>query len=161
MPAEVAPRFLQNIAHSYPDDDSTKNVYLQADRLQYVGYGDRHVLIWWSNGTHVDDSAPVEQCLQLTGQAGSYAYYHPVVQKRGDSSDSHQQFLLGTFSRAQRDKIISLADSVVFSKSSTVNSCRTWTRDLLEAMVEAQLMTTEQFRVVDEGVPLKERVPEV
>ena len=160
MSAERLKRFMNNIADVFPDDNSSKEVNLQAADLTYNGLDSRHVLIWWTNGTH-DEGEPVTQILQLTGQPGNYNFYHPLVKKQGHTTvSSNQQFLLGTFTRAQRDEIIELANGVAFSKTSTVNGCRVWTRDLLEAMVRAGLIAANTFKTVDEGVPLKQRVAE-
>ncbi|KAL5483334.1 hypothetical protein ACEPAI_8565 [Sanghuangporus weigelae] len=157
-------RFMDSVADEFPDDNSSKNVYVQAEGRTYSGLGDRHVLLWWANGTYEQGqwkNLPTTQILQLTGQSGYYNYYHPVVKKRRIASmEMNQQFLLGTFTRAQRDKIIELVNSVKFSKTSTVNGCRVWMRDLLDAMVTAGLITASTFNTVVVGVPLPQRVAE-
>ncbi|KAJ8481059.1 hypothetical protein ONZ45_g15434 [Pleurotus djamor] len=120
MPAEEPPRFLQSVHIEYPDDDSTKDVYLQAASLSYPGFGDRHVLIWWLNAS-CDEEDDALQVIQLTGQAGNYHYFFPVVERSPTSlRASNQQFVLGTFTRAQREQILNLADEVAFSVTSTV-----------------------------------------
>jgi hypothetical protein len=50
--------------------------------------------------------------------------------------------LLGRFRAFNAYQILETAASVKFSKTSTVNSCRTWTRDMLEAMVVVALIST-------------------
>jgi hypothetical protein len=62
---------------------------------------------------------------------------------------NNQHFSLGEFSRAQRDEILDLAGQVVFSKTSTTNGYRVWTRDLLEAMVQARLIPRAKFDEID------------
>ncbi|KIJ22696.1 hypothetical protein M422DRAFT_276843, partial [Sphaerobolus stellatus SS14] len=102
------------------------------------------------------------QILQLTGGPGNYAFYHPSVNAQSAISLAANTFYnLGTFTRAQRDQIIALALAVKFEKTSHVNSCRTWTRDLLEAMVNVNLISQDKFGEIDQGVPLKKRVPEL
>jgi hypothetical protein len=71
------------------------------------------------------------------------------------------QIFLGEFTRAQRNRILELARKVKFERKSVVNSCRVWTRDLLEAMVEERLIGQAMFEDVDEKVPLLRRKPEV
>ncbi|KAL5521271.1 hypothetical protein ACEPAG_9194 [Sanghuangporus baumii] len=157
-------RFMDSVADDFPDDSSSKDVYVQAEGRKYSGLGDRHVLLWWTNGTYDQGemtNLPTTQILQLTGHSGNYNYYHPVVKKRKIASmEMNQQFFLGTFTRAQRDKIIELANGVKFSKTSTVNGCRVWMRDLFDAMVRAGLITASTFNTVVVGVPLPQRVAE-
>jgi hypothetical protein len=148
---------MNSVYDKYPDDDNTKEIYLQAARLTYAGVGDRHVLLWWLNGVDVI------QIIQLTGQPGNYGYYAPVAQQYSVESAvaANLQIFLGEFTRAQREQIMELARKVKFERKSVVNSCRTWTRDLLEAMVEEGLISQAMFEDVDEKVPLLHRKPEV
>lgn len=151
------PRYLQSRHEEFPDDDSIKRVFLQAEDRQYSGIGDRHVLIWWSNETDAGAADTVAvQMVQLTGGIGGFAYYAPVVKKH--NSERHEQFFLGDFSRAQRDQTLELAAAVEFNGKSHKNSCRAWTRDLL--VVAAGVLTPELFDEIDQGVPLVKRVPE-
>ncbi|THU96139.1 hypothetical protein K435DRAFT_755135 [Dendrothele bispora CBS 962.96] len=154
------PRFLEDQYDAYPDNQELKTVYFQAEGLSYTG-GDRHVLLWWYNDFQ-PGSAPVIQIVQLTGQGGNYQYYAPVANTRDLQTlmKRHLQVELGMYSRADRDKILTLADSVVFSKSSVTNGCRVWTRDLLSAMVSSGLLDLSIFRQIVEQVPLPERVAE-
>ncbi|EPQ53480.1 hypothetical protein GLOTRDRAFT_130818 [Gloeophyllum trabeum ATCC 11539] len=99
---------------------------------------------------------------QLTSSS-SYNYYAPVALADGTtvSEEKNQQILLGQLSREERDETLRLAKAIRFSKTSVINSCRTWTRDLLKAMVERSLITVELFDKIDTKVPLKKRVTEV
>ncbi len=151
----LPPRFMTSVYDTYPDDDSVKEVTLHAHGLTYSGVGDRHVLIQWNNAT--TETGPVMQIVQLTGQSGNYSYYVPVA-KLEESMLISQPFSLGEFSRAQRDEILNLASQVVFSKTSTTNGCRVWTRDLLVAMVKTRLISQAKFDEIDVGVPLVKRV---
>ncbi|KAI0079412.1 hypothetical protein K474DRAFT_1617748 [Panus rudis PR-1116 ss-1] len=150
------------IANQYPDDDSTKEVLLQADGLEFAGIGDRHVLICWANGEDSDNGTRISQIVQLSGGPGNYNFYTPSVQKQSLQSLKHHTFYsLGHYTRDQRDQIIALAKAIKYDKKSRVNSCRTWTRDLLEAMVNAGMLSQTIFDEIDASVPLKRRVPEI
>jgi hypothetical protein len=142
---------------TYPDHDSLKEVILHALGLTYSGMGDRHVVLQWINAE--TDEGLVTQMVQLTGQPGNYTYYAPVVRLCSlTTMQTNQVFSLGEFSRAQRDKFLDLARQVVFSKTSTTNGCRVWTRDLLVVMVKNSLVSQAKFNEVDAGVPLVRRV---
>ncbi|KAG1754819.1 uncharacterized protein EDB91DRAFT_1076905 [Suillus paluster] len=95
---------------------------------------DRYVLLQWLNGTK--DDVPVTQIVQLT--------VIPV----------------GTFSRAQRDQILRLANQVKFQTTSITNNCRVWLRELPVAMVDEELITQEKFDEIIEVDPLQMRRPE-
>ena len=153
----LPPRFLNSVYDVHPDDDSMKEVTLHAKGLTYSGMGDRHVLLQWNNAT--TEIGPVMQIIQLTGQSGNYSYYVPVAQVCSEEfMINNQLFSLGEFSRAQRDEILDLARQVVFSKTSTTNGCRVWTRDLLVAMVQANIISQSKFNEIDVGVPLVKRI---
>jgi hypothetical protein len=165
------PRFLNSVYDKFPDDDSTKKVHFQAAGLVTqtgIGIGDRHVLLWWLNFNNLMGSNPssessrVIQIVQLTGQPGNYAYYSPVAQMCDDThEDDNMQILLGEFTRAQRDRMLELAKEIRFERRSVVNSCRVWTRDLLEEMVGEGLISRETFEDVDGRTPLMCRWEEV
>lgn len=152
------PRFMNSVHTLYPDDDSEKEVYVQANGLSFSGVGDRHVQIQWTNA--VVDGRLVVQVVQLTGGVGGYGHYSPFVEIRPSAEINHELFVLGKFSRAQRDEILKLARDVVFVKASRTNNCCVWTRDLLGAMLGAGLISQATFAGVDAGVPLLRRCPE-
>lgn len=158
-------RIPTDVYDQFPDDDSDKIVMFQADDLgfgsDYTGsLTDRHVLFYWSNGVDSQGVA-VSQLIQLTGNPGNYAYYSPVARKRSPSTfTNNQQLELGTYTRVQRDKILQLASETKFYRKSVTNSCRTWTRDLLESMVNNGLLTQSTFDYLDQNVPLRKRVAE-
>lgn len=154
------PRFLNSVYNQYPDDNSEKVVQLQAAGLTYPGYGARHVILQWVNG--IADGQRVTQILQLTGQPGNYAYFVPLAKIQPDPWWADDEvFDLGSFTRSQRDHILARAKAIVFDRRSIVNSCRTWTRDLLEAMVGEGLLTKNAFDEIDTRVPLLKRQPEI
>jgi hypothetical protein len=147
--------------NQYPDDNSTKEIVLQADGLVTADPGvDRHVLLHWING--IDGSRRYTQMIQLTGGPGNYNFY--TLQVKADSEGSvrcNAFYELGQYTRVQRDQIITLAEAVNFDKRSRVNNCQTWMRDLLVAMVGAELLSEDKFNEIDVGVPLRKRVPEI
>lgn len=155
------PRFLPNVYATHPDDDRVKMVALRAAGTAYTGIGDRHVLIHWVNSAD-DANTAVVQILQLSGGVGSYRFFHPYAEVQSTKAKEGNTFyVLGEYTRAQRDRIIALATAVKYDKRSRVNSCRTWTRDLLEEMVKEDLLSQERFEEIDEGVPLRRRAAEV
>jgi hypothetical protein len=160
MAAAVHHLAINPYGDQYPDDNSIKETVLQADGLLTAGPGvDRHVLLHWING--IDGSRRYTQIIQLTGGPGNYNFYTPQVKADSEESVKHNVFYkLGQYTRVQRDQIITLARAVNFDKRSCVNGCRAWTRDLLVAMVGAELLSEDKFNEIDVDVPLKKRVPE-
>ncbi|OBZ71585.1 hypothetical protein A0H81_08974 [Grifola frondosa] len=117
-------RFFNSVHGTHPDDDSIKAVYLQAHGLQWEGLpAHRHVLLWWYNSPNHEN--PVIQIIQLTGEAGNYNYYSPVVTSLGaESYNTNLQITLGQFSRAQRDRILELANNVSSACEASVRGLR-------------------------------------
>jgi hypothetical protein len=145
----------------YPDNDETKEIFLQADGLEISDPEDRHVLLHWVNGNDDETGSRYMQIVHLTGGPGNYHFHPEQVKKHSDDSlEKNTSYNLGCYGRAQRDQVLKLAKAVGFNPKSRVNSCRTWTRDLLLEMVNNDLLPLETFNLVDKGVPLKERVPE-
>ncbi|KAI5984809.1 hypothetical protein EDC04DRAFT_2615574 [Pisolithus marmoratus] len=137
----------------YPDDNTTKEVVLQADGLVAANPDDRHVLRW-TNGTDLDGKRYI-QIVQLSV---------PHTQVKIDSERSLQLntlHVLGQYTRAQRNQILAHAKTVKFNRKSHVNNCQTWMRSLLMAMVNDGLLSAEIFDKVDADVPLKKAVPEL
>ncbi|KAI5986695.1 hypothetical protein F5J12DRAFT_577002 [Pisolithus orientalis] len=147
--------------NQYPDNDTTKEIVLQADGLVAENPDDRHVLLQWTNGVDLEGNS-YTQIIHLTGGPGNYQFHTPQVKIDSDrSTQGNTSYVLGQYTRAQRDQIIALAKAVKFNKKSRVNNCQTWMRDLLEAMVNNGLLSSEIFKKLDAGVPLKKRVPEL
>ncbi|KAJ6619892.1 hypothetical protein B0H10DRAFT_2023868 [Mycena sp. CBHHK59/15] len=130
----------------YPDDNTDKIVFHQAESLKTADEDeDRHVLLCWTNGG-----------------PGNYAVHMPSVKQQSLDSELRNKFVaLGSFTRQQRDMIVKLAREVRFEKTSRVNNCQTWMRDLLESMVEHGLLSKTLFDDIDQDVPLRKRLPEV
>lgn len=144
----------------YPDDNSTKEVELQADGLVTAHTGDRHVLIRWKNGTDTEGRV-YAQITHLSGGPGNYNFHTPQVKMDSEAfRGADTCYPLGQYTRAQRGQIIALAKAVDFDRRSRVNNCRTWMHDLLEAMVGANLLSKAEFDKIDVDVPLIKRVAE-
>ena len=127
------PRYLSSLHVEYPDNDSVKDVVLHAQGQGGEISPERHILLQWVNGW--SESSMITQVVRLTGQAGSYNYFAPVVKIREPNTNIDNQVIpVGTFTRAQRDQILYLASQVNFLKTSVVNNCRVWLRELLQAM---------------------------
>jgi len=148
-----------NYYDSIPDDDSEKDVYLQAHGHNFDGR-ERHVVIHWLNGTLADN--PVSQVVQLTGIRGKFLFENePVARLRNPvTMDNHTQYYLGSFTREERQLVLRLAQEVKFDGRSVVNGCRVWMRDLLQAMVKENLISEETFEVIEKQVPLPNRLHE-
>jgi hypothetical protein len=147
-------------AAEHPDNDSEKDVYLEAAGRAGV-LGDRHVQIWWENGQ--TQTGPVTQIVHLTGGIGNYAFISPTIKPRNQESIKNNEVVpLGTYSRAQRNHIIKLAGEVTakITKTSRVNDCRAWMRDLLELMVTEKLIAEAKVHSLCETIPLPARVEE-
>ncbi|KAF8221027.1 hypothetical protein L208DRAFT_1447643 [Tricholoma matsutake] len=144
----------------YPDDNSTKEIMLQADGLVAANPDDRHVLLRWTNGTD-EEGHRYTQIIHLSGGPGNYNFYTPQVKIHSEASRMANSFyVLGKYTRAQRDQITALAKAVQFNKQSRINNCQTWMRSFLEGMVNACLLSPDMFYYVDANVPLKKYIPE-
>nr|VWO99819.1 CAAX prenyl protease (EC [Ganoderma boninense] len=141
---------------AFPDDDSTKLIELQAaGRCPGAA---RHVLLRWTNGQNGHVS--YTQLIHLIGGQGNYAFYTPQVQPHSEASRQFSTFYpLGYYTRAQRDQIIALAQSIPFDRNSHVNNCCVWMRDLLRAMVAYGLLRKDIFDRVVAATPLERLVP--
>ncbi|KAJ3727072.1 hypothetical protein C8R42DRAFT_717893 [Lentinula raphanica] len=149
----------RNYYEFIPDDDTEKDVYLQAHGHNFDGR-ERHVVIHWVNGTLADN--PVTQIVQLSGIRGRFVFDSLVAKLRNPATlDSHTQYYLGSFTRGERQLLLRLADEIEFDKTSVVNGCRVWMRELLLALVREGLISEETFEVIEEEVPLPKRMPEM
>lgn len=159
--ANARERAINPLGHLYPDDDTVKTVYHQADG-KVAAIGDRHVLLCWVN--HVDEPANIRaiQIVQLSGGPGNYSLYTPAVKNQSlDSASMNTSHTLGDFTRAQRNRIIEIARGLNFNMKSRVNNCCTWNCMLLVAMVAEGLLSQETFDMIDKDVPLRKPEPEV
>ncbi|KAG1813247.1 uncharacterized protein BJ212DRAFT_1482711 [Suillus subaureus] len=122
------PRFLSSVHAEYCDDDPVKEL----------------------NGTK--DDVPVAQIMQLTGRAGNYNDYAPVVTCM-DTTIRNQVIPVGTLF-VQRDQILLLASQIEFQTTTITNNCIVWLRELLVAMVDEELITQAKFGETVEVNPL-------
>jgi len=130
---------------AYPDDNSTKEVEVQADGLVAANPDDRHILLCWTNGADAEGRR-YTQIGHLSGGPGNYNFHTPQVKAYSEESqEMNTCYVLGQYTRAQRDQIIALAKAVKFDKKSYVNNCQTWMRDLLEVMVGTDLLSEVEF----------------
>ncbi|THH15670.1 hypothetical protein EW146_g4840 [Bondarzewia mesenterica] len=151
-----------NVLSVYLDNNDKKEVFLQASGKNYSGTGQRHVLLCWKN-LH-DHRNLVMQIIQWIGIPGAYQWQN-VARFRNMYTfiSGNDIYPLGFFTRGQRDRIIELAGMVEFDRTSTVNTCRVWMRDLLEAMTNDAVVSLSQikFNEINKGVPLLKRQTEV
>ncbi|CAL1711841.1 unnamed protein product [Somion occarium] len=146
-----------NFSSAYPDNNSTKELFLQAGGRKASDVP-RHVLLfWWNN-----QSSNMREIVQLKGISGRYTYDHRVQMSSPTSEMNNERWSLGMATRAARNRIIEIAAAVPFNPRSTVNDCRVWMRLLLEAMVQEHIITQEKFDEIDRvQIPLPRPAPEV
>lgn len=161
MAANTARRLAINpYGDTYPDDNTIKEVALQADGLVAANPAGRHVLLRWTNGTDADGRCYTQE-IQLSGGPGNYGFHTPQVKAHSEESQrTNACYVLGQYTREQRDHIVALAKAVKFDRKSYVNNCQVWMRDLIEAMARAGLLSEAEFNKIDVDVPLKKRVAE-
>ena len=153
-----------NAYNYFSDDQSNKQVSLQAAGLKYEG-GGRHVLLTWGNGTDVNSAGAkryARQIIQITQDAQGYHYDdEPVAKFQSIASQNNNEFFeLGDFTRAKRDRVLAIAKGTKFRQDSKVNGCRVWMLDVLQVMLNESLITQEDFNKVFVGVPLVKRKAE-
>ena len=157
-------RILNPYGDKFPDDDSEKEIRLEAVGKKRAGPNDdRHVCLFWTNGVVGEghDEAQCVQVLHLTGGPGAYAFYTRQTRLQDPATQEQDTFyVLGRYTRAQREQILELAGRVSYDRHSWVNGCRVWMRDLLEAMVDAGLLQKPTFEYLDSEIPLKKRIVE-
>ena len=156
-----------DLSNAFPDNASDKELYLQAtgltkDYQARGGTGDRHVVLCWDN-TRAGIPIDVSQMIHLKGSPGEWHLEIAVKQQAVGVKKENERYSLGMFSRKQRERVVELARGVVFDERSRVNTCRVWTRDLLEAMAEDGMIPfgREKFEEIDGDVPLLRRKAEV
>jgi hypothetical protein len=151
-------RFEMGLDNEFPDDDSDKEIFLQADSgLPFPPFFPRHVSLYWKNG-EMPTKELVTQRVQLIP---NYSYYSPVAKLRSQTTfEENFHSSLGTYTRAQRDVILRLAENVQFLKHSIRNDCRNWSRDLLESMVTEGLIEREKFDDLEKKGLFRLRLPE-
>lgn len=114
--------------------------------------GDRHVLLQWQNG-HIPT-----QALLLRSFNSAVC---PEVMPLSQSTRQFKNFPLGNFTREQRERILVLANEVLFKKTSTLNSLSHLDQGPLEMMVKEGLVLKSVFEEIDIKVPLLRRELEI
>ncbi|KAF8066783.1 hypothetical protein FPV67DRAFT_1416717 [Lyophyllum atratum] len=152
-----------NFYNYYPDNNQPKEVFVQAAGHTRAIGGARHALITWKNGDYVvslgAEPQIIRQIVQMEMDSRGYFYdSNPCAKKQGPASTRNNQFYsLGFLTRAQRDRILALAQAVRFRANSQVNGCRVWLRDLLEKMVNEAVISKATFDYICNDVPLPAR----
>jgi hypothetical protein len=123
-----------------------KEIFLPTDTgLESVPSHPRHSLLYWKNG-QMPKKELVIQRAQLTP---NFCYSSPIAKLRSETTfEENFHLSLGTYTRAQRDVILLLAENVQFLKTSVRNDCRVWMRHLLESMVTDSEGLLEQGKLV-------------
>ena len=159
--ANRVPILFNPLNDAYPDDDTDKPVYLQADgQMTAATDADRHVLLRWVNHIERDEAtgtiAYITQIVQLSGGPGNYAFKTPTIERQSARDwERNKSYPLGILKRPQRDRIIEIARGLNFNMKTRDDSCRTWTRLLFVAMLAEGLLDQETFDLIDKDVPLK------
>jgi len=146
------PRFLGSVYDAHSDNDIDNEVFLQAAGLSY---SDR-------------------QCLDLGVERFCLRSHQPCNPRHPTDRTSRELQLLRP-SRPQHRRhththrtykspwgcSLEHEGTTAFVRSSVVNGCRVWTRDLFARMAEIGLMSQEVFDDADRGVPLVKRRLEI
>ncbi|KAJ7472329.1 hypothetical protein B0H11DRAFT_2038600 [Mycena galericulata] len=139
----------------FPDDQ--KELTLQKETRNWSN----HIMLRWTNGEDGPDSGIYTELVHLTGYPGNYAFKYPSVKLHSKQSRMGNKFYtLGTFTRAQRDRLVSLAQSLDFNYKSEVNTCNTWMHLLLSAMVVDGLLSQVSFDEAIQEIGLRPLEPE-
>ncbi|KAI0046283.1 hypothetical protein FA95DRAFT_1401939 [Auriscalpium vulgare] len=148
------------------DDNTEKEVFLRANghnQPRPGPEGERHVLLHWIvNYTGSGKPFPIpnitgRQIVHLKGQPGMRSVDTFVKFTDSDfaSQSKHKHYSLGTFTLAQRKRIIEIATQKVEAHADM--KCRVWTRGLLDKMVEDGLpVSQETMNKIYEEVPLSD-----
>ncbi|EIN12429.1 hypothetical protein PUNSTDRAFT_42049 [Punctularia strigosozonata HHB-11173 SS5] len=149
---------LHAMAERFQDDNSLKKVFIQG-ALRNKDFAnadvDRHVHLFWFN----EDTPEITviEILHLSGSWGSLQFEHAKRSRRADFDVVNETYLLGYFTRAQRDQICKLAKDVQYNPKSHVNGCRVWMRDLLDAMMKDALVKASPLAI--EHITSSTRIP--
>lgn len=147
-------RFMNNQYNAFPDDNSDKEVVFQKDSRGVVEF-EKHVLFNWYNGQDAKGN-PVSQIVQLTGNPGAYAFYHPLAKLRNQASlQLYITWSLGVLTRPQRELLVQLASQIEFDMKGTTNNCQVWSADLLYAAYWNRIITNEVYERVMSQAALK------
>jgi hypothetical protein len=164
-----------SLYYTYPDNDDSKDVYIAAGKDESGETVDStDVMIFWDNSyvwcyhrdaslilsyTVSSDSSVgsemARQIVQLQKTDSLYHYSEPNLRFHQVSTlDHYTIWPLGTFTRDQREQILELAGDVNFLPNSLRHGSYTWTKKLLAAMVDADLLDGKFFAALVQDIPL-------
>lgn len=155
MPAALQPnKFMQSVYPAFPDDDTSKEVLFLKYSLGAVEY-EKHVLFIWYNSLE-DPATPITQIVQLTGNPGGYAFYHPLAKPQDQTFiDQHHSWSLGMLTRSQRDLLAQLAEQIPFDMKGRVNNCQVWSTHLLDYAWRDRIITKDVYNKIISEAALK------
>jgi hypothetical protein len=94
------------------------------------------------------------QIVQLQKTDSLYHYYEPNLRFHQLSTlDRYTIWPLGTFTRDQREQILELAGEVNIFPNTPHNGSYSWTKRLLAAMVDADLLDGKLFATLLQDIP--------
>jgi len=153
----------------FADADGSKDVFLLAAGTQDPGLFDhsRQVAVAWVNGAlplqPTTSPTLVYQLVQLEKDLHTgYHFTDPYIKPCDPEMMANSLTIpLGNFTLVERDRIIELATEIPYVRSSRVNGCRVWTRDVLLRMVGDGMISWEIYHDACARVPLQRREPEL
>lgn len=145
------------LSYAYPDDESDKELFLQASRPGPFASHRRAVLLYWVN-TVFSDGEEVWQVVRLDRPEENdvHRYVYPdMIVVDGCEREHHDTFSLGVFSRDQREEVLECADDVGYEERSGEDEgqCLRWMSELLERMVEGGLVGRAVVDAIRDAVP--------
>jgi len=152
-------KWMGDVYAKYPDDDSTKEVFFHKDQSGSEEF-EKHVLFTWYNSRD-NPTSPVTQIVQLTGNPGAYAFYHPLAKlRRLESLERYESWSLGMLTRPQRELLAQLADQIPFNMKSRLNNCQVWSRYLLDYALRNEIIAKDAYDKIMSEAALKPESPE-
>jgi hypothetical protein len=144
------------LSYAYPDDESDKEVFLQASSPGTFASHLRAVLLYWVNVVF-SDGEEVWQVVRLDRPEDSdvHKYVYPdMIVVDGCEREHHETISLGVFSRDQREEVLECADDVGYEeRSGDGGQCVRWMGELLERMVEEGLVGRAVVDAIRDAVP--------
>ncbi|KAF8558620.1 hypothetical protein OG21DRAFT_1481311 [Imleria badia] len=147
------------LSYAYPDDESPKEVFFQASNGTPIAAHLCAVLLYWANKVF-SDGEEVWQVVRLDRREDTkdvYRYVYPdmIVVDGEYQRLQHQMFLLGEFSRDEREAVLEYAEDVGYdARSEDEEESLRWMSELLERMVKEGLVAHGIVDAIREGVAL-------
>lgn len=141
------------MSYAYPDDESNKELFLQASGT--IADHLRAVLLYWVNMVF-SDGEEVWQVVRLDQRDNVHKYVYPDLIVVDEYEREHNQtFSLGTFSRDQREAVLECADDVEYDeRSDEEGQCLRWMGELLERMIGEELVGRGVVDAIRAAIPL-------